>query len=250
MKRISYEQSYLADELKIDHLPIFDPPEEEKQLLLEIFDHANHMFTYIRNGDYLGFMNYWQERTARILLGGAPGVLKNEKNVAMYTIVGAFYAATEGGLDWSISYYICNMYLLKLDQKNTAVECFQVSGDAIKDFCTRVAAIHMKKCKTPVIAKTLHLIQQHQFEKITVYGLAAQLQINKDYLSSLFKKEMGEPLNSYIARQKIEEAKRLLLNSDKSISQISEYLAFSSQNHFQNVFKKLTGLTPHEFRKK
>ena len=49
-------------------------------------------------------------------------------------------------------------------------------------------------------------------------------------------------------RRKLEEAKSLLIYTDKTISEISEYLCFSTQSYFQNVFKKKYGQTPKEFR--
>ena len=49
-------------------------------------------------------------------------------------------------------------------------------------------------------------------------------------------------------RRKLEEAKSMLNYSDKTVSEISEYLCFSSQSYFQNVFKRKYGMTPKEFR--
>ncbi|HBA68914.1 MAG TPA: hypothetical protein DCZ40_06105 [Lachnospiraceae bacterium] len=50
--------------------------------------------------------------------------------------------------------------------------------------------------------------------------------------------------------QKLEEAKSLLTYTDKPISEISNYLCFSSQAYFQNVFKKKYEITPNEYRKR
>lgn len=55
-------------------------------------------------------------------------------------------------------------------------------------------------------------------------------------------------MRAYIREQKIDEAKRLLRQNEKSILQISELLCFSSQAHFQNVFKKEVGKTPLQYR--
>ena len=57
-------------------------------------------------------------------------------------------------------------------------------------------------------------------------------------------------MNSFIMRCKLEEAKSLLTHTDKSISEISSYLCFSSQAYFQNVFKKKYGITPNAYRKR
>ncbi|MEZ2716009.1 helix-turn-helix domain-containing protein [Niallia circulans] len=61
---------------------------------------------------------------------------------------------------------------------------------------------------------------------------------------------MDIKLSSFITVCKLEEAKNLLLYTNKSISNISNYLCFSSQSHFQTVFKKNYGITPVSFRKK
>ena len=67
-------------------------------------------------------------------------------------------------------------------------------------------------------------------------------------LCERFHHETSVTINDFIVELKIEEAKRLLLLTDKPIAQISEYLGFSSQSYFQNVFRKMTGLTPNTFR--
>lgn len=65
-----------------------------------------------------------------------------------------------------------------------------------------------------------------------------------------FKEELGINIGAYIVRCKLEDAKGLLTYSDKSLTEISNYLCFSSQSYFQNVFKKKYGLTPLQYRKK
>lgn len=70
----------------------------------------------------------------------------------------------------------------------------------------------------------------------------------KKYLSTLFKKETGLSIRSYINLTKIEEAKYLLQYSNMGSEEISEALYFSSQSHFGKVFKEITAMTPREFQ--
>ena len=84
---------------------------------------------------------------------------------------------------------------------------------------------------------------------ITVDNLVRHSNRSKSSLSSLFKAEMGMTITEYITQQRISHAKTLLHFSDKSLSEISEFLNFSSQSYFQNVFKKQVGVTPLEYRK-
>jgi len=86
--------------------------------------------------------------------------------------------------------------------------------------------------------------------RITLKELAEYLNLSESYLSKLFHQEMGISLSQYILDLKIEKAKNLLQYSDYNIVDIANYLSFSSQSHFIQVFQKKTGLTPHRYRTK
>lgn len=73
---------------------------------------------------------------------------------------------------------------------------------------------------------------------------------SRSYLSARFKKELGFDLGDFIMQCRMEEAKSLLRYSDKTLSEISSYLCFSSQSYFQNVFKRKYGITPKQYREK
>ena len=63
-------------------------------------------------------------------------------------------------------------------------------------------------------------------------------------------KEAGVSLAAFVRNEKVEEAKRLLRYTDKTVSAIGLYLGFSSQGHFVRVFKETVGMTPGEYREK
>ncbi len=69
----------------------------------------------------------------------------------------------------------------------------------------------------------------------------------KKFFSNAFSLQTGQ--SEFIMRCKLEEAKALLAYTDKSLSEISSYLCFSSQAYFQNVFKKKYGITPNAYRR-
>ena len=72
---------------------------------------------------------------------------------------------------------------------------------------------------------------------------------NKIKQCELFKKETGITIFQYAMKLKIEAAEKMLVYTDYSPSDISNYFAFASHSHFINIFKKHTGLTPNEYRK-
>lgn len=82
----------------------------------------------------------------------------------------------------------------------------------------------------------------------TVKYLAGQVFLSPNYLSDLLKKETGINAQDRIHYYLIEEAKNLLLSSDKTIGELSFLLGFEYPQYFSRLFKSKTGMTPLEFR--
>ncbi|MNE86168.1 HTH-type transcriptional regulator YesS [compost metagenome] len=78
--------------------------------------------------------------------------------------------------------------------------------------------------------------------------MASSLHLNYTYLSSYFKQRTHENLTSYISRVRTDKAKELLSDQELSVSEISRLTGFSDHNYFSKVFKKMTGMTPVEYR--
>jgi AraC-like DNA-binding protein len=79
--------------------------------------------------------------------------------------------------------------------------------------------------------------------------IAEHLDYDYTYLSNLFSKQTGQTIQQFIIHHKIERAKQLLLETDKTLTEISFILHYSSVAHLSNQFKKVTGMTPSDFRK-
>lgn len=98
------------------------------------------------------------------------------------------------------------------------------------------------------IKKATEYIAMHFSEEITLSDVAKEIHLNASYLSTLFRQVTGVTFKEYLNRIRIEEAQRLLLNTDYPIMQIAVSCGFSDQSYFTKVFKKHTGLTPKQFR--
>lgn len=82
----------------------------------------------------------------------------------------------------------------------------------------------------------------------TVKLLADALNLSASYLGDLLKKETGLNAQEHIHQALINQAKNILLNSDKSVSEIAYYLGFEYPQYFSRLFKQKTGKTPIEYR--
>ena len=92
-------------------------------------------------------------------------------------------------------------------------------------------------------------IDNHYKEQLTLDLLAAEANVNKYYLAHAYKQVYGiSPINHMIARR-VQEAKRLLIETDLSLSQISVILGFSSPSYFSQRFRKSEGISPVDYRK-
>lgn len=78
--------------------------------------------------------------------------------------------------------------------------------------------------------------------------IAEEIHINMDYMSHQFHKKAGISLSNYIIEERMHEARRLLVTTDYSLQQISDKTGFSNISYFHRQFKKISGVTPQQYR--
>lgn len=120
----------------------------------------------------------------------------------------------------------------------------------ILDYATQVHDLNHGKNYSKVIRDAISYIRDHLTENIRIERLAEVAFLSRSQLSVRFREETGMTITEYIRLQKIKKAQKFLTSTDKTPIEISTYLGFSSQSHFQKVFKDVTGMTPKEYREK
>lgn len=94
----------------------------------------------------------------------------------------------------------------------------------------------------------LQWIRVNAQRKIGVSEVAATFNYNADYLSHLFRERLGISLKHYIIKVKLDVVKELLISTDKSIKEISQYISYDDEKYMMRLFKQYEGVTPSEFR--
>jgi transcriptional regulator GlxA family with amidase domain len=93
-------------------------------------------------------------------------------------------------------------------------------------------------------------IEKNYLEKITIDQLADKFAISRRNFERRFQRSTNNTVNEYVQRVKVEAAKRKLESSRKNVGEVMYEVGYTDTKTFRDVFKKITGLTPVEYRNK
>ena len=95
-----------------------------------------------------------------------------------------------------------------------------------------------------------YYIREHSEQKFSLSEIAGALFVNSNYLARVFKRETGRTLLWYHNAVRCENAKKTLLETNLSVAEIGSAVGYISPAHFSHQFRKITGLSPSEWRMK
>lgn len=237
-------------------------PQSEKELTYKAFMNREYSFSHspfekefefydcVKSGDTEGV-----KRVMTPLGGSGSGVLsedpvRNLKYHFVITVALITRFCVEGGLEMETAYTLSDLYIMKADKCKTAEEIHTLHMEAVLDFTKQMKKVSRGFIYSKPVIMTMDYVYDHLHSKITEEDIAEHVSLSTSYLSRLFKKEVGVTVSTYIAVKRVETAQNMLRYSDYPSLDIANYLAFTSHSHFISVFKKYTGMTPNEFRKK
>lgn len=99
------------------------------------------------------------------------------------------------------------------------------------------------------IDKTKKYIENHISEEISMEDIAQNVHLNADYLTRIFKKELGVSISRYIINRKMHISKELLIETDKSIGDIALEVGYQNYSSFNRIFTKMVEMSPQDFKK-
>ncbi|MBR5156759.1 MAG: helix-turn-helix transcriptional regulator [Clostridia bacterium] len=116
-------------------------------------------------------------------------------------------------------------------------------SDGIRIFPTK------ESMENHLVSQMIQMIDDSLYGKITVEEICTALNYSRAYLSKIFKASSGYTILEYTLLRKIQEAKKLIREDTYNFSQISDKLAFDNPHYFSRVFKRITNITPSEYKK-
>lgn len=102
--------------------------------------------------------------------------------------------------------------------------------------------------ESPVMG-IVRYMQEHLAEEISLSILSEKFNLSAQYISQLFKSEIGVNFLAYLTNIRMEQAKKLLISTSLSIAEVSEKAGYADYRVFTKVFKKAEGVTPSQYRR-
>ena len=168
------------------------------------------------------------------------------KNTVCYHCAGLFVDELE---TLGVEYRDIEIGLIEINEETDMGTKFRLNK-AIEKF--GLTPVHDRK--NAIVTKVKNLIQEEinnpsdQRKFVLSSYLSDKLHYDYTYLANLFSATIGITITWYYITQKIEKVKYLLMNEQRSVSEISYLLNYSSTAHLCSQFKKVTGLTPSAFK--
>ena len=100
------------------------------------------------------------------------------------------------------------------------------------------------------LARVLAYIHECLTEDLSLDELAACVHLSPPYFARLFKQSLGVPPHEYVIQQRVEKAKDLLRSGRLTVGEVAQVVGFSDHSKLDRHFKRLTGLTPFQFRRR
>lgn len=175
--------------------------------------------------------------------------LRQAKNCVIALIALLVRAAVDGGMDVETAYSLSDYYIQNVELCQRSDEAYALSDQMYYLLVKQVHKIQTLKYN-PLVVYMCSYINQHISEVISLKDLAASLGYDTYYLTTLFKKDTGKVIKTYILEKKIERAQLLLSTTPMEIQEISDNLSFKSSSYFCTQFKKITGESPLSYRKR
>jgi two-component system response regulator YesN len=156
------------------------------------------------------------ELAARSGCPGVPGFSQEEMPASLF----------EQGLDYA---FIRQRFLEKLREIQPALRDAAVKNDPV--------------------AQIKRYVAEHATERILLQELADHVHLSRTYVSALFKRETGVNINDYIAREKLQRGKEMLLMGER-VGEVAQKLGIQSESYFVQMFRRQFGETPARYTKR
>lgn len=219
----------------------------QKQMIELRYAYENELMNAVSRGITLKAELQHPSAFPSFLDSRSPNPVRNLKNYCIIMNTLLRKAAEQGGVHPIHLDEMSRNFAFKIEAFPTVAEGQGLMDEMFVAYCQLVKKFSSKNY-SPLIQQTMIHIDSDLDGDLSLEVLAKKLNVNGSYLSSLFKKEMGQTLTDYITAKRMTLAMKLLGTTQMQIQMVAQICGIPDVNYFTKKFKKATGRTPKEYR--
>lgn len=165
-------------------------------------------------------------------------------------------------LTWALEHLALEIISLGVDERAVTNRKERVVGEILNttsrfafcesfrnfvEFLAQQVAATFSQRESKIVLEVARLVESRGIAGATIHYLADELHLSSGHLSRVYSRTTGMTLEEYLIRQRIELAKRMLLDPRLNVAEVSERCGFCNPAYFASVFKKYVHCTPREF---
>ncbi len=173
--------------------------------------------------------------------------IRNSKNYCIIMNTLLRKAAERGGVHSMYLDRISSKYAIRIEQVATIQQVQRLMADMFRAYCSLVRK-NITKDYSPIVKKAVVAIETDPSAELNLHILAERLNVTKEYLSTVFKKETGKTITQYIRQKRLDYAVSLLKTTNLQIQTVALHCGIVDVQYFSKLFKRYTGKTPSAYR--
>jgi YesN/AraC family two-component response regulator len=210
------------------------------------FDLEKQLISWIAKGNFEEAKYFLDEINNLERANLAKDSIRSLKNSLICSCTIFTRAVIEGGVDPELAFDLSDVFIKQIETTNDIPSLSLLEYNMLGHFIKEVRNNNNQTYQY-VVNKAINLIHEHILQDLTLQFIAKQINVHPNYLSKLFKNEVGMTITEFINRKKIDESKYFLLHSDLSISEIAHLFTYCNQSYYSSLFKKYTNISPKQY---
>ena len=217
------------------------------QVLEQRYQYENQLLDAVATGQTHKVRQLFANLSTFFFERRTPDTLRNTKNycIVMNTLLRK--AAERGGVHPVYLDKLSSTYAVRIEQTASVDRIAPLMTEMFHGYCQLVRDHATRHYSAPV-QKVVLYIDTNLSEDLHLHTLAQKVNVSAGYLSGLFKKETGQSFTDYVNRRRVAYAAHLLTDTRLQIQTIAQHCGIMDVQYFSKVFKRITGLTPKEYR--
>ena len=206
------------------------------------------LLSYIKNGDII----LAQKQFARYPISCSEIIrtkdsVRNTKNLLLTANTLFRKAAYFGGVHPIYLDELSGKWAIKIEQALSLEVLNNLHIQMINSYCL-LTKEHSLSQYSEIVKQALMFINLNISSNLTVKSVAHEVGLSPDYLTRLFKKELGVNIITYINKKRIDTSIELLKSTNLSIEEIGDLIGLNNTSYFYTLFKKEVGISPKQYR--